>query len=365
LKITRIEPVHLSIPFDHGAPLPTEGLGARGMLDVLLVRVDTDEGIVGWGEAFGHAATPVTVTALKRIIAPMATGHDPSHIPALMTQLWRQTKGMSRNGPVAFALSGLDIALWDIAGKIAGQPLWRLLGGKGKARVPAYASLLALRKPDDVARVANAAVERGYRHIKLHEHAVDAVAAARTAIGPKIPLMLDTNCFWSDVEDARAAARQLQAHDLAWLEEPLYPPDDFERLAQLRREGGVPIAAGENLGNVLDVRRIVEARAVDIVQPSLAKMGGVSEVGKAIVEAESHGTRVVLHSPYSGPALIAAVHVIAAHPGEMLCEHRYCDLAISPVGDWAVSHEGYLAVPDGPGLGFDIESMAIERYRIE
>jgi L-alanine-DL-glutamate epimerase-like enolase superfamily enzyme len=365
LKITQIEPVHLSIPFEHGAPLPTEGLGARGMLDVLLVRVDTDEGITGWGEAFGHAATPVTITALKRIVAPVAAGRDPTDIPALMTQLWRQTKGMSRNGPVAFALSGLDIALWDIAGKIAGQPLWRLLGGAGKARIPAYASLLALRKPDNVARVAAAAMERGYRHIKLHEHTVETVAAAREAIGPKIPLMLDTNCFWSSVEDARAAARQLQPHDLAWLEEPLYPPDDFEGLARLRREAGVPIAAGENLGNVLDVRRIVEAGAVDIVQPSLAKMGGVSEVRKAITEGESRGTRVALHSPYSGPALIAAVHVIAAHPGEMLCEHRYCDLAANPVGDWAVSHDGHLPVPNEPGLGFDIESKVIERYRIE
>jgi D-galactarolactone cycloisomerase len=364
LKIIQVEPIHLSIPFDHGAPLPTEGLGARGMLDVLLVRVDTDKGITGWGEGFGHAATPVTIAALKRIVAPMAIGRDPSDIPALMTQLWRQTKGMSRNGPVAFALSGLDIALWDIAGKIAGQPVWRLLGGDGKARVPAYASVLALRKPADVARVAAAAVERGYRHIKLHEHAVDAVAAAREAIGPKIPLMLDTNCFWSSVEDGRAAARQLKPYDLAWLEEPLYPPDDFEGLARLRREGGVPIAAGENLGNVLDVRRIVQAGAVDIVQPSLAKMGGISEVTKAITEAESRGTRVALHSPYSGPALIAAVHVIAAQPGEMLCEHRYCDLAGSPVGGWAVSHGGHLSVPNGPGLGFDIEAKAIERYRI-
>jgi L-alanine-DL-glutamate epimerase-like enolase superfamily enzyme len=295
----------------------------------------------------------------------MAVGRDPADIPALMTQLWRQTKGMSRNGPVAFALSGLDIALWDIAGKIAGQPLWRLLGGDGKARVPAYASLLALRRPENVARVVAAAMERGYRHIKLHEHTVETVAAARAAIGAKILLMPDTNCFWSTVEDVRAAARQLQPHDLAWLEEPLYPPDDFEGLARLRRDGGVPIAAGENLGNILDVRRIVEADAVDIVQPSLAKMGGISEVVKAIVEAESRGTRVVLHAPYSGPALIAAVHVIAAQPGDMLCEHLYCDLAASPVGDWAVSHDGHLSVPNGPGLGFEIESKAIERYRIE
>ena len=365
MKITRIEPIHVSIPFDHGAPRPTEGLGAGGRLDILLVRVDTDEGVTGWGEAFGHAATPVTIAALTCVVAPLASGRDPTEIAALMTQLWRATKGMSRNGPVAFALSGLDIALWDIKGKIAGAPVWRLLGGQGKPRVPAYASLLRIGKPDTVARVATEAVERGYRQIKLHDHTVEAVASARSAAGPEIPIMLDTNCFWSSVEDARAAARQLKPYNLAWLEEPLYPPDDFDGLARLRRESGVPIAAGENLGNVFDVRRMVEARAVDIVQPSLAKMGGISEVVKAIADAQARGARVVPHSPYSGPALVAAVHVIAAISGEMWCEHRYGDLAASPVGDAVVAHDGHLSVPDSPGLGIEIDRAVIERYRVE
>jgi L-alanine-DL-glutamate epimerase-like enolase superfamily enzyme len=329
-----------------------------------LVRVDTDEGITGWGEAFSPAAAPVMITALTRIIAPLAVGRDPTDVAGLMTQLWRATKGMSRNGPVAFALSGLDIALWDIAGKVAGAPIWRLLGGTGKPRIPAYASLMRLG-PEHVGKVAADALARGYCHIKLHEHAVEAVAAARAAIGRDVPLMLDTNCFWSTLEDARAAARQLQPHDLAWLEEPLYPPDDFEGLARLRRDCGVPITAGENLGNVLDVRRIVEANAVDVVQPSLAKMGGISEIVKAIADTERRGGRVVLHSPYSGPALVAAVHVIAAHAGDMLCEHRYGDLAASPIGDAVAAHDGHLRVPDGPGLGIAVDPAVIARYRVE
>jgi D-galactarolactone cycloisomerase len=136
--ITKIEPVLLTIPYEHGAPMPAQGLGAGGTLDILLVRVETDEGITGWGEAFGHAAAPVTIAALTRVVAPLAVGRDPTDVAGLMTALWRRTQGMSRNGPVAYALSGLDIALWDIAGKVAGQPVWRLLGGHGKARVPAY-----------------------------------------------------------------------------------------------------------------------------------------------------------------------------------------------------------------------------------
>jgi D-galactarolactone cycloisomerase len=363
MKITRLEPIHVSIPYEHGAPKPSEGLGARGTLDVLFVRLDTDEGITGWGEAFGHAATPVTIAALKQIVAPLVIGRDPTDIAALMTELWRATKGMSRNGPVAFALSGLDIALWDLKGKVAGEPIWRLLGGARKQSVPAYASLLRLG-PEHVGRVAAAAVERGYRHIKLHEHSIAAVKAARETLGVGIPLMLDTNCHWATLDDARAAARALEPYRLAWLEEPLYPPDDFEGLAQLRRDGMVPIAAGENLGNALDVTRMAAAGAVDVIQPSLAKMGGISEVVKAIAGAERHGVRVVPHSPYSGPALIAAIHVIATMPEGTLCEHRYCDLAASPVGDAALARNGSLAVPESPGLGITIDAQAIERYRV-
>ena len=363
MKITRIEPIHVSIPFEHGAPKPTEGLGAGGRFDALFVRVDTDAGVTGWGEAFGYAAGPVTTAALTRIVAPLAVGRDANDIAALMGDLWFRTKGMSRNGPVAFALSGLDIALWDIKGKVAGAPVWRLLGGASRPRVQAYASLMRLG-PEHVGKVAADAAARGYRHIKLHEHSVEAVAAARAAVGRDVPLMLDTNCFWPTVEAAHAAARTMQPYDLAWLEEPLYPPDDFEGLARLRREAGVPIAAGENLGNVMDVRRITDAKAVDVVQPSLAKMGGISEVVRAIADAERRGTRVVLHAPYSGPALIAAVHVIAAQKDDMLCEHRYGELAAKPLGDFTEAHDGHLRVPDGPGLGFDVDLAAIERYRV-
>ncbi len=364
MKIARIEPIHVVIPFEHGVPHASEGMGAGGKLDILLVRVDTDEGVTGWGEAFSPSAAPVMVTALTRIIAPLAVGRDPTDIAGLMGHLWRATRGMSRNGPVAYALSGLDIALWDIKGKLAGAPLWKLLGGSGKPRVPAYASLLRIGRPDDVARVAVKALERGYRHIKLHEYTVEAVAAVRAAIGPDIPIMLDTNCHWMTVEDARAVAQKLAPHKLAWLEEPLFPPDDFEGLARLRREGGVPIAAGENLGNVLDLRRICEAGAVDVVQPSLAKMGGISEIVKAIADAQARGVRVVPHSPYSGPALAAAVHVLCAMPGGILCEHRYGDLAASPIGDAVLSRDGHLCVPDGPGLGIEVDQKAIETYRV-
>src|SRR5262245_10593783 len=169
MRITRIEPIAVAIPFEDGGPKRPEGFGAHGMLDIIFVRVDTDAGVTGWGEAFGYTSTPVTMVALTHVVAPLAQGRDPTDIANLMADLWFRTKGMSRNGPVAFALSGLDIALWDIKGKVAGAPIWKLIGGAGRPRVEAYASLMRLG-PAHVGKVAADAVARGYRHIKLHEH---------------------------------------------------------------------------------------------------------------------------------------------------------------------------------------------------
>jgi L-alanine-DL-glutamate epimerase-like enolase superfamily enzyme len=361
MKITGIEPIHVAIPFDQGAPAPTEGLGSGGTLDIVFVHVDTDEGITGWGEAFSPAGAPVMITALTRIIAPMAIGRAANDVAALMRELFFRTKGMSRNGPVAYALSGVDIALWDIKGKAEGRPIWQLLGGAPKPRVPAYASLLRLR--EHVGTVAAKAAEAGFRHIKLHEHDASAVNAAYAAINGHAAMMVDVNCYWPTVEAALAAARTMAP--LAWLEEPLYPPDDFAEYARLRRERVVPVAGGENLGNVLDVRRMCETGAVDVVQPSLAKMGGITEMMKAIAVARQCGTRLVPHSPYSGPALAATVQVIAAAgDDDMLCEHRYCELAASPFANWPDTRDGFLRVPQGPGLGVEIDGKVIAKYRV-
>jgi L-alanine-DL-glutamate epimerase-like enolase superfamily enzyme len=362
MKITRIEPIHVAIPFDQGAPAPVEGLGAGGTLDIVFVRVDTDEGITGWGEAFSPAGAPVMITALTRIIAPIAVGRPADDVAMLMRDLFFRTKGMSRNGPVAYALSGLDIALWDIKGKAERKPIWQLLGGAPKSHVPAYASLLRLRA--HVGPVAAQAADAGFRHIKLHEHDATAVHAARAAIDDHVALMVDVNCYWPTVDAALAAARTMADENLTWLEEPIYPPDDFTEYARLRRAGVVPIAGGENLGNVMDVNRMCEARAVDVVQPSLAKMGGITEMMKAIAGARERGVRLVPHSPYSGPALVATVHVIAAAGGDMLCEHRYCELAASPFTDWPDIRDGTMRVPEAPGLGVGIDEPVIERYRV-
>jgi D-galactarolactone cycloisomerase len=366
MKITKVEPIFLGIPYDHGAPKPQRhGVGAWDTQPILFVRVETDAGIIGWGEAFSHASTPVTITAISEIVAKLAVGRDATDIATLMAELTRMTQSMARSGPVQFALSGLDIALWDIAGRAAGKPAWQLLGGKErKATVPAYASLFRLGAAEYVSRVAGKAVERGYKHVKLHEHSVEMVAAARRAVGPGVSLMVDTNCYWDDPEKVIAVCKELEPYDVAWLEEPLYPADAYDLMARIRREVRIPLAAGENLGNFNDVRWITDAKAADVIQPSVAKIGGITELRKAIAYIADHGIRAVPHTPFLGPALMAAIHVIAAMPNEVWCEHRFCDLEASPLGDAVVAHNGSLAVPEGPGLGFEVDQSVLEKYRV-
>jgi L-alanine-DL-glutamate epimerase-like enolase superfamily enzyme len=366
MKITKIEPIFVGIPYDHGAPKPKRhSIGGWDSQPILFVKVETDAGITGWGEAFSHASTPVTKAAISEIIATIAVGRDATDIAALMASLTRMTQSMARNGPVQFALSGLDIALWDIAGKAAGQPVWRLLGGKEhKPTIPAYASLFRLGSEDFVAKVAGNARQRGYRHVKLHEHDVVVVAAARQAIGPDTSLMVDTNCYWDDPEQIIAVCKALEPYDVAWLEEPLYPADAYDVMARIREKVRVPLAAGENLGNVNDVRWIAAAKAVDVIQPSVAKLGGITELVKAIAHIKGCGIRAVPHSPFLGPALMAAIHVIASMPEEVICEHRFCDLAESPLGDAVVARNGRLSVPTTPGLGFEVDQRILEKYRV-
>jgi L-alanine-DL-glutamate epimerase-like enolase superfamily enzyme len=207
-----------------------------------------------------------------------------------------------------FALSGLDIALWDLAAKAAGQALGQFLGGPrdgtGAREIPGYASLFRYGEPEVVAERTRAALAEGYRHIKLHEIREPEVAAARAAAGPGVPIMVDANCPWSPAE-ARDMALRLKPYDLHWLEEPIFPPENFAALARLRAETGVPLAAGENACTAFQFQEMFAAGAVDYAQPSVTKVGGVTEFRKVAALARSHGVALMPHAPYFGPGFLA------------------------------------------------------------
>ena len=359
MKITAVESILLAVPYRSAGGLQSiAGRPAAG-LSMLLVRIETDQGITGWGEAFGHAVTPGTRTVLDTLVGPMLIGRDARDIEALMGDLQRTLHLLGRNGPVIYALSGVDIALWDIAGKAAGQPLYRLLGGSERTELTVYSSLLRCTGPATVAESCRAAVAQGFRHIKLHEITLPAVQAAREAVGPDITLMLDTNCPWSR-DEARAMVEAMHPCDLYWLEERLWPPEDYAGLAKLRA-AGAKIAAGENASSA-DFRPMFELGAVDFAQPSVSKIGGVSEMRRIIALAHDFGIEVVPHCGYLGAGFLATVH-IAASMGDVLVERLGIDLEASPFRPWTEIQNGVARVPQGPGLGCDPDPALIARYR--
>src|SRR5262245_7388675 len=362
MKITRVETIVLTWPMVMGGATPMLGGRARTSIDMLLVRVDTDAGIAGWGEAFGHRIFPATRAAIDTLLGPMCVGRDPGQILALNDDLQRLLHGVGRGGPTIYALSGIDIALWDIAGKAAGLPLYRLLGGSPRADLPAYASLLRYGTEEAVAHYTEQALGRGYRYLKLHEITVPEVRAAREVAGPGLPIMVDTNCPWT-VTQAVEMARRLAAFELHWLEEPVWPPENLAGLAEVRTRGGIPTAAGENYGTVWEFRRAFEAGAINYAQPSVTKIGGVTEMRRVMTLADTFGVTVVPHSAYFGPGLLASIHCIASMPAESLVERFYCDFAENPLGEAVHPRLGRIAIPQGPGLGVDPDPRVIEKLR--
>ena len=348
--IARIETFPLRIPFR---------AGARPPVDSLLVKVTTSEGREGWGEAFGFEAAPVTRRAVEDLIAPLCTGQEAALIGPLMRAVQQQLMIFGRGGLVIHALSAVDTALWDIAGKVAGLPLHQLLGGGG-ASLPSYASLDPCGDPRAVRGAVREALDAGFRDVKLHEREVPAVRAAREEAGHAVALMLDVNCPWT-VAQARAAAEQLREFRLRWLEEPLWPAEDYDGLARLRAAGGIPLAAGENAATLLEFGRLMDV--VDFVQPSPAKMGGVTELCKVFQVAAARGVTVMPHTFYHGPGLLAAVQVTAAlgTPDSMI-EWRHSALEADPYGGAVTPARGRITVPQGPGLGLDPDPDVLRAF---
>jgi L-alanine-DL-glutamate epimerase-like enolase superfamily enzyme len=361
MKIVSVASEVVSLPFDMGGPYQRFAGVLWDRLDILLVRVETEDGLVGWGEAFGHAAIPSTRAALDTIVAPLVIGRDAGDIKGLTRAVLHATHLLGRNGAYVYAWSGVEIALWDLLGKRCGQPVYRLLGAGERADLPAYASLLNYGDDALVARNTAAAVERGYRHVKLHEITRGALCAAQAAGGAGAAIMLDTNCAW-DVTKALDMADSMRDDGMYWLEEPVWPPEDTHGLARVRQRG-IPIAAGENVAGPHGFQRLLEAGALDIAQPSVTKIGGIGESMRVADLCRMQGVRTIPHSPYFGPGFIATLHIAAALPDEPLIEVLWLDMEANPFDPWVRASGGRVAVPQGPGLGCDPDPDVLARYR--
>jgi D-galactarolactone cycloisomerase len=354
----------LSIPSGYGADAMPLGAGGWKALDFCLVRVDTDAGLTGWGEAFSYSCRRAVVAAVKDMIAPIAVGRDASDITGLHAEIQKRLHIFGRFGITAFALSGLDIALWDLAGKAAGKPLHALLGGAKRERLPCYASLLRYAEPSLVAHHCEQALGEGFAAIKLHEVSEPAIAAARAAVPRDVPLLLDVNCEWS-VAEAIAIGRRLAPLEPGWFEEPVFPPEDAAGLRAAGEATGIPIAAGENCCFATQFAALFDAGAVQYAQPSVTKVGGITEFREIASLASRKGVQLAPHSPYFGPGALATLHLVAALAPEARFEYFYLRAEAPLFGSLLSPQRGELQVPSAPGLGADPDPGVLRRYRVE
>ena len=362
MTIVQAQAIPIRLPYDIGGPKPTFA-GIPRQMEILFIRIETDTGLIGWGEAFGLSIWPATRQAFEHLVAPLIMGKDEKNISELMANLQKQLHILGRTGAVTFALSGLDIALWDIQGKAKQQSLSELLGGAKHQSLPGYASLMRYGNTDLIKHNTERALEKGFGAIKLHEQSSEHVQAARQLMGPELPLMMDVNCPWS-VAQTLEMLPQLQASNLLWLEEPIWPPEDFRGLKKIRDKKSIGIAAGENNMSACHFEEMLTYGSVDFAQPSVTKIGGITEMLKIMDLCQYFETPVMPHSPYFGPGLLATLHLAAVLQPETMIEYSFADLGANPLGDCILMRHGRIDIPRGPGLGCDPDLDILHEFRV-
>lgn len=362
-RIVSAEVMELSIPFDD--PGKGEGLfeGAWTAHDFALLKVVTDDGYVGWGEGFSYFCRATVATLMRQSIAPALIGRDPADIEAILGDLRQKLHIIGRYGITMFAISAADIALNDLNAKVAGVSLAEHLGDRNREDAPAYASLIRYADTGLVGELSAKAAAEGYGMIKLHEIELQHVEAARAAIGPDIALTDDVNCNWTEAH-TNNWARALRDIDLLWLEEPIFPPEDFAALARLRQSTGLAIATGENLCTAQQFGELINAGGADYVQPSVTKIGGLAETMETRRLTAAAGLKTAHHAPYFGPGALATLHCLGAAPSEEYFEYLYVDREASLYGDALTPTSGRIAIPNGPGLGVEPDDEVIAKYRV-
>lgn len=358
--ITAVEAVPLAIPFRYGAEGWKLGSGGWRALDFCLVRVETDAGVVGWGEAFSYSCRRAVAAAVRDMIAPIAVGREVSELAAIHAEIQKRLHIFGRFGITAFALSGLDIALWDLAAKSAGKPLHALLGGARRERIACYASLLRYADTKLLSQYCGKALDDGFRAIKLHEVDEKVIAAAPRDAA----LLLDVNCEWS-VSEAIAVGKRLAPLGLDWFEEPVFPPEDGAGLRAVGEGCGIPIAAGENCCFATQFAALFDAGAVQYAQPSVTKVGGITEFRKVAELAAARGVKLAPHSPYFGPGALATLHLLAALTDSARFEYFYLWPDAWLYGERLAPLRGELRVPSAPGLGADPDPEVLRRFRAD
>jgi L-alanine-DL-glutamate epimerase-like enolase superfamily enzyme len=350
-----------------------------GCQTVLIVEVETDEGLIGIGEAH---TLPVALEAIvhaplsavaARGLRELVLGQDPRDIGRLWDRMFRHSLTYGRRGLAIHALSAIDIALWDILGKEAGLPVWRLLGGARRTEVPVYASDLSQPTVEATLELAERHRDAGYRALKFgwgglgadRRQDVATVAQLRSRVGPDVDLMIDMG-FPVPLDDAIYLGHAFAEHGVYFLEEPL-SPDDLRGFAKLVAASPTPIATGEKHSTEHDFLDLMDVGGLRILQPDVARVGGITETLRIAAHAEARNVRVIPHCWSTDILVAATLHVIA---GLRDCPYLELNVTENPLRTDLLlepirPRDGVVSVPDQPGLGIELNPDTLERFRWE
>lgn len=372
MKISRVEAIVLRLPEVRQI--------ADGTQDALIVRVHTDGGLVGLGEV--DSSPTVAKAAIEAPLShslccglgELILGQHPFEVEGLWEVMYRGSIFYGRRGAAIHAMSGIDIALWDIIGKACGKPIHKLLGGAYRDKVRAYASALMPETPQETAEAARDYVGRGFRAVKFGwgplgtdpELDVALVEAARAGAGENVELMVDVGFSWKDATTAIQMARRIAPFRPFWIEEPL-PPDDYDGYARLSQSVDIRIAAGEEESTCWGFQELIDRGKVDLIQPDVSRAGGLTECRRIAHLAQARNIPLVPHSWGTGILTAASLHLIATLPQALFLEHCVVasPIAIELVAEPPRVADGWAYIPQGPGLGVDIDEKVLERYAVK
>ena len=387
MKITRVTATWLHVPIPEDQQ-HTSDFGRTTSFDSTLVRIDTDQGITGWGEAKAAVGSAGTNAGLRTIVekelGPQIVGQDPRDISRLWDVMYNGRRAhfaiarghvfpiLGRRGHVISAVSGIDMALWDILGKSLDAPVWRLIGGRRHESMPAYASG-GWKPADEVGAELESYIRRGdFKAVKMRvgsgdgtvEHSIRRVKAAREHLGPGIDIMCDAHGTMT-VAEAKRFCRGVAECDVAWLEEPV-TADDKRGQAEVRASTDIPIASGESEFTRFDFRDLADLRACDVFQPDLSIAGGITEALRIEAIASAYQIRLAPHLWGGALTFASGLHVAAAASTGFILEYS---LGANPmlhelaIEDFAVV-DGHIEIPDRPGRGVTIDEGFVERWQV-
>ncbi|MDQ1079752.1 mandelate racemase/muconate lactonizing enzyme family protein [Pseudoroseomonas cervicalis] len=385
MKISRVQATWCRVPIPEERRF-TSDFGLVSTFDSVIVRIDTECGLTGWGEAKAGVGSAAACAGLAAIInldyAPLLVGQDPRDISRLWDVMYNTPREgyaiadghglpqLGRRGLSISAIAGVDIALWDILGKSLNVPVWRLLGGRRAERMPAYASGGWADATKIGAQLQGYCDKAGFRAVKMRVGVMDGspaasaarVRAARQTLGPDIRLMADAHGTWT-VAEARAFCRMVEDLDLFWFEEPC-SADDKPGMAEVRRCSTVPISAGESEFTRHDFRELAELRAVDVMQPDLAIAGGITEGLRISAIASAYNLRLAPHLWSGAPAFAAGLHLAATQSAGFILEYSlgHNPMLHDLIEESFPVQDGHVDIPERPGLGITVRESFLRDY---